>query len=63
MVERETIITDSGTGGGGGGMGIVLVLLVILLLVAGGWLVFSRSGNTATATLNVPKVTVETPGS
>ena len=62
MPDRETIIETRGDGGMGAGM-IAAIVIVVVLLVAGEDSVFSRSGNTASATLDLPKVTVTAPKS
>lgn len=62
MPDRETIIETRGDSGMGAGM-IAAIVLVVVLLIAGGYLVFSRSGNSASATLDLPKVTVTAPKS
>lgn len=62
MADRETII-DTGGGDGGAGVGVIVAVLIVVLLIAGGFLVFSHSGNSSAVTLNVPKVTVTTPKS
>ena len=59
MADRETII-DVG-GGDGGATGIVIAAIIVALLVAGGFLVFSHTGDRSSVTLDIPKVTVTAP--
>ena len=61
MADRETIITD-GSGGGSLGTGMIAVLiLVLVLLFAGGYLVINHGSSPSSVTVDVPKVTVNTP--
>lgn len=59
----DTIITD---GGGDSGMdaGIFLAIVVVVaLLIAGGYLVINHGGSNSAVSVDVPKVTVNTPKS
>lgn len=57
----DTIITDGG-GDGGAGLGLVLaIVIIVLFFVAGGFVVFNRAG--PAVSVDVPKVTVNTPTS
>ena len=58
-IERETIVTDRGTGTSSGVL-IGILLVVLLLLVVGGVTVFNGgfSFGGKSVTLDVPKVTV-----
>lgn len=58
-IERETIVTDGGTGSGSGFLVGVLAVIVILLLV-GGFTVFNGGFSIGghPVTVDVPKVTV-----
>ena len=61
MADRTTIIDTGGGGDGGFGAGMSLAIVVgVLLLIAGGYLVINHGGSGTTATLDVPKVTVNT---
>ena len=61
MADRETIITD-GDGGGSLGTGMIAVLiLVLVLLFAGGYLVINHGASPSSVTVDMPKVTVNTP--
>ena len=56
----DTIITGGG-GDSGTGPGLIIgIVVVIVLLIAGGYLVINR-GSPSTVTVDVPKVTVNTP--
>jgi len=64
MADRETIIETGRRAGafayaGSAGPPVVIVVL----LIAGGFLVFNHGGSSGSVTLNVPKVTVNTPKS
>jgi hypothetical protein len=63
MADRETIITDGGDGGGMGTGVIAALVIVVLLLIAGGYLVINHGGSGSAVTVDVPKVTVNTPKS
>lgn len=57
----DTIITGSGGDSGMGAGLIVAIVVIILLLIGGGYLVINR-GSSSTVNVDVPKVTVTTPG-
>jgi hypothetical protein len=64
MADRETIIdTGGGDSGSGVATGLIVAAVIIVLLIAGGFLVFNHGGSSGSVTLNVPKVTVDTPKS
>ena len=57
----DTIITG-GDGGGGMGTGMIAAIVIVLvLLFAGGYLVVNHGGSGSNVTVDVPKVTVNTP--
>jgi len=60
MADRETIVTGAGDSGIGAGM-ILVIVVVVLFLIAGGYLVINRGGSSSAVTVDVPKVTVQTP--
>jgi len=61
MADRETIIETGGGTGSGAATGLIIAALIVVLLIAGGFLVFNHGGSSGSVTLNVPKVTVNTP--
>jgi hypothetical protein len=63
MADRETIITDGGDGGGMGAGMIAAIVIGVLLLIAGGYIVVNHGGSGSSVTVDVPKVTVNTPKS
>lgn len=56
----DTIITRGDGGGIGTGM-IAAIVIVLLLLFAGGYLVVNHGTSGSNVTVDVPKVTVNTP--
>lgn len=56
-VERETIVTEGGSGGSGAGL-LIILALVLLLLIAGGLTIFNGGFSLGGGTVEVPKVTV-----
>jgi hypothetical protein len=59
----DTIITGGGGGGGAGTGMLVAIVIVVLLLIAGGYIAINHGGSGSAVTVDVPKVTVNTPKS